>query len=231
MCAVRRLAIGLIILVLTAACNIPRDPEGTLERVTGGTLRVGITEADPWVIIEGEPTGVEVTLVQGFAKTLNADIEWVEGTEAELVGALERRELDLVIGGFASNTPWGQKVAVTAHYHEVLVVVAVPKDEDPPSDITGLKITVESHSEIAGLVEDKGAEPKRVPEIESVEGPTALEDYRLENLEAKSTGHILTRHKHSMAAPPGENAFIVRLEKYLRSRRADVPRLLQEFSQ
>ncbi len=227
----RRLGIGLVMLFLTAACNIPRDPEGTLVRVTGGTLRVGITEADPWVIIEDEPTGVEVTLVEGFAKTLSSDIVWVEGTEAELVGALERRELDLVIGGFASSTPWAQKVAVTAHYHEVLVVVAVPEGEDPPSDITGLKITVESHSETAGLVEDKGAEPNRVEGIDTVEGPTALEDYRLEALEAKSTGHILTRHKHSMAAPPGENAFIVSLEKYLRSRRADVPRLLQEFSQ
>lgn len=223
--------IGLAMLVLTASCNIPRDPEGTLERVTGGTLRVGITEADPWVIIEDEPTGVEVRLVEGFAQTLSADVEWVEGTEAELIGALERRELDLVIGGFTSKSPWAQKAAITAHYHEVMVVVAVPKDEDPPNDITGLEITVESHSETAGLVEDKGAEPKRVPEIESVQGPTALEDYRLEILEAESTGHVLTRHKHSMAAPPGENAFLVSLERYLRSRRADVPRLLQEFSQ
>ncbi len=227
----RKIAILLSLLFLTAACNIPRDPEGTLDRVTDGTLRVGITEADPWVIIEEEPTGVEVTLVEGFAETLSAEIEWVAGPEAELVGALERRELDLVIGGFASNTLWGQKVAIPAHYHEVLVVVAVPKEEDGPDDITGLEITVESNSEIAGLVEDKGAEPKRVPEIEKVDGPTALEDYRLESLDAKSTGHILTRHKHSMAAPPGENAFIVQLERYLRSRRTDVPRLLQEFSQ
>ncbi|MBW3588229.1 MAG: transporter substrate-binding domain-containing protein [Actinobacteria bacterium] len=231
MCAVRRFAIGLAMLVLTAACNIPRDPEGTLERVTGGTLRVGITESDPWVIIKDEPTGVEVTLVEGFAKTLSADIEWVEGTEADLIGALERRELDLVIGGFTSNSPWGQKAAITVHYHEVVVVVAVPEGDDPPNDLTGQEVTVESHSETAGLVEDKGAEPNRVPEIESVEGPTALEDYRLENLEAKPTGHILTRHKHSMAAAPGENAFLVSLERYLRSRRADVPRLLQEFSQ
>jgi len=222
--------IGLALLVLTA-CNIPRDPEGTLQRVTGGTLRVGITENDPWVIIEGEPTGVEVTLVEGFAKTLSADIEWVEGTEAELIGALERRELDLVIGGFTSNSPWAQKVAITAHYHEVLVVVAVPREEDPPDDITGLEIKVESHSETAGLVEDKGAEPNRVQDIESVGGPTALEDYRLENLDAKATAHILARHKHSMAAPPGENALLVSLEKYLRSRRADVRGLLQEFSQ
>lgn len=221
----------LALLFLAAACNIPRDPEGTLDRVTDGTLRVGITESDPWVIIGEEPTGAEVTLVEGFAETLSADIEWVKGSEAELMGALERRELDLVVGGIASSSPWGQKVAITAHYHEVMVVVAMPKEEDPPDDITGLEITVESHSETAGLVEDKGAEPKRVQEIELVEGPTALEDYRLEILEAKSTGHILTRHKHSMAAPPGENAFIVRLEKYLRSRRADVPRLLQEFSQ
>jgi polar amino acid transport system substrate-binding protein len=226
----RRLAVCLALLGFVA-CDIPRDPDGTLERVSRGTLRVGITENDPWVIVDGDPTGVEVTLVEGFAEQLESEVEWVVGNEADLIGALERRELDLVIGGITSDTPWAQQAAITAQYHEVVLLVAVPKDDDPPEDIDGLEITVEALSEAAGLVEDKGAVPNRVQEIESVEGPAAVENYLLESLGAKSTGHVLARHKHVMAAPPGENAFLARLERYLRSRRSEVPGLLRKFSQ
>ena len=227
----KKLATYVALLIFASACDVPRDPDGTLKRVSEGTLQVGISESDPWVIIDEEPTGVEVTLVEGFAQEIGADIEWAEGTEAELIGALERREIDLVVGGFSSNTPWAQNSAITAQYHEVLLVVAVPKEDDPPEDIDGLEITVESHTEAAGLVEDKGAVPRRVREIESIEGPTAVENYRLENLGAKATGHVLARHKHVMAAPPGENAFLVRIERYLRSKRGEIAGLLQEFSQ
>src|SRR5690606_3054800 len=37
-------------LPLVPGCDdYPRDPEGTLGRVTGGTLRVGVSEGRPWV--------------------------------------------------------------------------------------------------------------------------------------------------------------------------------------
>jgi polar amino acid transport system substrate-binding protein len=226
----RRLAVCLALLGFAVSCEIPRDPDGTLERVSRGTLRVGITENDPWVIVNGDPTGVEVTLVDGFARQLGGEIEWVDGNEADLIGALEFRELDLVIGGITSDTPWAQQAAITAQYHEVVLLVAVPKGDDPPEDIDGLEVVVEANTEAAGLVEDKGAVPKRVQEIESVEGPVAVEDYLLEKLGAKSTGQVLARYKHVMAAPPGENAFLVRLERYLRSRRSEISGLLQDFS-
>ncbi len=64
------------VLLLAAAlalggCEYPRDPEGTLDRVRGGTLRVGISPSEPWVTLaENEPpAGVEVELVQEFART------------------------------------------------------------------------------------------------------------------------------------------------------------------
>ena len=53
---------------LVAGCGVPRDPETTLERVRGGTLRAGITASEPWTTLDGgQPGGVEVELVERFA--------------------------------------------------------------------------------------------------------------------------------------------------------------------
>src|SRR5688500_9905358 len=93
--------------LLLGACDAtPWDPEGTLDRVSGSIMRVGVTASEPWVSIEsGDPTGVEVTLVQRFAESLDAEIEWVEGSEEELFGALKYGEIDLLIGGLSIRSP------------------------------------------------------------------------------------------------------------------------------
>jgi ABC-type amino acid transport substrate-binding protein len=88
--------------------------------VTGGELRVGVAESAPWTETEGsgDPTGSEVDLVEEFADNLDADVDWSEGGEADLVYRLERGELDLVIGGFTDTTPWTSKAAMTQPYAE-----------------------------------------------------------------------------------------------------------------
>jgi polar amino acid transport system substrate-binding protein len=139
---------------LLAGCGItiPTDPEGTLERVTGGTLRVGVSPNPPWTEVaqDAEPTGTEVALVNEFAATLPAEVSWTVGGEEPLIKALERGELDLVIGGLTSDTPWVEHAGVTKPY-------------------------------------------------------------------AKATDPAGERIELVMAAPPGENAFLLRLEKYLLS--------------
>jgi polar amino acid transport system substrate-binding protein len=108
--------------LLAAGCGltIPADPEKTLERVTGSTMRVGVSPHPPWTDISGagEPSGTEVDLVRGFAGTLPAQVEWVIGGEQSLIAALERGELQLVIGGLTSETPWTEKAAITKPYAE-----------------------------------------------------------------------------------------------------------------
>jgi polar amino acid transport system substrate-binding protein len=108
--------------LLAAGCGltIPADPENTLERVTGSTMRVGVSPNPPWTDISGagKPTGTEVDLVREFAGTLQAQIEWVVGGEQPLIAALERGELQVVIGGFTSDTPWTEKAAITKPYAE-----------------------------------------------------------------------------------------------------------------
>jgi hypothetical protein len=81
--------------------TIPADPENTLERVTGSTMRIGVSPNPPWTDISGsgEPKGTEADLVREFAETLQAQAEWVIGGEEALIAALERGELQLVIAG------------------------------------------------------------------------------------------------------------------------------------
>lgn len=112
------LAITCVALLAGCSSSIPADPEGTLERVTGGTLRVGVSESPPWVETteHGEPAGTEPDLVREFAERLGADPEWTEDGEEHLMEALERGELDLVIGGFTDTTPWVDFGAVTVPY-------------------------------------------------------------------------------------------------------------------
>jgi polar amino acid transport system substrate-binding protein len=97
-------AVLVISLITTTRCGLPRDPETTLERVAGGTMRVGISEHDPWVIIGDDgPAGVEVEIVQRFADDLDAQIKWVQGEVEELASALHVREIDLLIAGLTSR--------------------------------------------------------------------------------------------------------------------------------
>lgn len=130
--------------LLLAGCSatIPTDPEGTLDRVTGGTLRVGISPNPPWTDLptgpDGDPSGTEVALVEDFAETIDADVVWVAGGEEDLIGQLERGELDLVIGGLTAKSPWSEKAALTYRYAETtgpegekeLRVMAAPMGEN-----------------------------------------------------------------------------------------------------
>lgn len=104
-----------------AGCGltIPADPDGTLQSVSGGELRVGYSP-DPGLIVEStdgdDPTGSIPDLVDDFADSIDADVEWTEGSEESLVGMLERGDLDLIAGGMTADTPWIDKAGVTRGY-------------------------------------------------------------------------------------------------------------------
>jgi polar amino acid transport system substrate-binding protein len=105
--------------LFVAACSvqIPQDPDGTLDRVRGDVLRVGVSHNPPWTSVDGnEPSGIEPELVREFAKTIDADVEWTIGGEETLVHQLEEGRLDLVIGGFTAKSPWVEHVALTRPY-------------------------------------------------------------------------------------------------------------------
>ena len=127
-------------LALTACgTSFPTDPAGTLDRVSGGTLRVGVSDNGEWVSLpaSGEPQGREPDLVRAFAAKLGAEVEWSEGTEHVLAEGLKHGELDLVIGGLNDKTPWEKDAGLTRSYAESVDtrgqgrkhVMLVPKGE------------------------------------------------------------------------------------------------------
>ena len=126
----RRLpALSWVVLLLTCAVlplavscsSIPADPDGTLERVSGGTLRVGVSNAPPFAEVNdtGGPSGSEADLVRKFAESLGAEVEFSESGEEILMERLAEGDLDLVIGGLSESSPWTDKAAFTRPYAEV----------------------------------------------------------------------------------------------------------------
>ena len=98
---------------LLTGCAMPADPKGTLGNITGGTLRVGATESvsksGDWVRLApgSDPAGIEPDLVRSFAASRGAAVDWRSG-----------RDLDLVVGGFADDTPWSKDAGLTRPFAE-----------------------------------------------------------------------------------------------------------------
>ena len=108
-------------LLLGTGCGVtvPADPDGTLNRVRGGVLRVGVTQHPGFVDLGGgEPQGTEPELVREFAAVVGAEVEWIEGSERELVEGLKDGVLDAAAGGFRDDSPWQHKAGMTRPYGE-----------------------------------------------------------------------------------------------------------------
>ena len=121
-------------------------------------MRVGITDSPPWTVVtDDEPGGVEPALLEQLARDLDAEIEWAEGSESEILEDIELGHLDLAIGGFTADNPWSKKVTFIQPYY------------------------------------------------------------------------VLGEDQHVMAVPHGENAWIVRVERFLRSQLDRIPQLLREL--
>lgn len=108
------------LLLAAAGCqgSFPADTQGTLERATGGELRVGIAENPPWTDVapDGTVSGSEVDLLEAYAETIDAEIRWVSAGENTLAAEMVEGNIDLVIGGLASDVPWTSQIALTRPY-------------------------------------------------------------------------------------------------------------------
>ena len=230
-----RLALaGLLSAVIVAAgCQYPRDPDGTLERVSdGGMMRVGVVETDPWVVIDGdEPSGgAEVELVRRFARDVGARIEWIQGSEEELVEAAKEGQVDLLIAGLTMKSRWKKDVAFTRPYVETRSVVGISPGTSPPDDFAGVPVAVELGTVEEGLLKQRtDARVRPLTDLSRARGkPAAGPDYLLDDLELIDSGTELAKDKHVMAVKLGENAMLVRLERFLLNREDEIRRLVTE---
>jgi polar amino acid transport system substrate-binding protein len=163
------------VLLVSADCDLPRDPRGTLEGVQNGTMHVGIVDNDPWTRKEaGRPSGVEVELLKDFAEDLGAEISFVPGTTPELLEAAKQGEVDVLIGGFTSTSPGvseGKEAGVTGTYLTTRFVLGVPPGRPAFDDPSGREIAVERIDGTAALLKEEGAVPVPVDNLSAAEMP------------------------------------------------------------
>jgi polar amino acid transport system substrate-binding protein len=127
---------AVLVWLLVNGCGpFPDDPEQTTARVERTrVLRVGVTEHPPYVVREsqGALKGSEVALLTRFAAERGLHVTWVWGQQEALFHALERYELDIVIGGIHEQTPWSDRLALTRPYRKrpSPLVFALPPGEN-----------------------------------------------------------------------------------------------------
>jgi polar amino acid transport system substrate-binding protein len=208
---------GLLALALLTACDLPRDPRRTLASAAErGKLLVGVAESPPWVVRRGdEAAGVEADLVRAFAAELGAEVAWVWGGVDEHLGALERFELDLVAAGLEGGSPWSKKLGFTRPYLEAEQVVGVPPGVAPPERLDGLRVAVAPGDALAAALAERGAVVVRSDRPWESGLPVAAPEWEVAARRYTPAGETLRRTRHVLAAPPGENGLLVRLERFL----------------
>ena len=217
-------------LLLVAACGIPRDPEGTLARVRGGTLRVGVSDAPPWVMRQGDAAaGAEPELVRRFAASLGAEPQWTWGNLEQHFTALEHRQLDLVVGGIEAATPWKKRIGLTRPYYVERMLVGAAPGLSPPVEIDGREVAVGAGTPLGHLVEKADGRPLPHPRPAAHRGLVAAPAWQLSawGFTVAPRAEPLHRVEHVMGVPPGENAWLVALESFLDGQRAEVEPLLR----
>jgi len=218
--ALRRATLALAVLAACGAlgaCQFPRDPDDTLGRVEGGVLRVGATEARPWVDLSGpRPAGIEPALVESFARSVGARVAWTTGSEVELVGAMREGVLDLVVAGATTRSPLRREAAPTRPFAETEISLGLPPGVEEPREVLA-----EAGREEGGLAREELDVPVRsVATLAEARGrPAVAEDFLLDDLGLREDRR-LRRERHVMLAAKGENAFLVALERHLERERA-----------
>ena len=130
-----RLPLLLFLLLLPLpACDLPRDPVGTLDHARGDTLRVGVVASPPYLVRAGnEAAGPEADLVRAFAGRIGAEVEWRWGSLDDHMKSLEAFELDLVAAGLTTTSPWKKRAGFTRPWRvegKRKHVLAVPPGEN-----------------------------------------------------------------------------------------------------
>ena len=116
--------LGCLLVAAFAACQPPSptgsSPSPRLDQVLAtGELRVGLSGGQPPLNMtnkRGEIVGLEVDLVRALAESMDLELRIVTLPFAELLPALERGELDLVISGLTITAERNARVAFVGPY-------------------------------------------------------------------------------------------------------------------
>lgn len=115
---------------LLACEDFPHDPGESWKIAKKSKLIVGVTENPPFTIEEENHfSGIEIELIEDFARQENLEVSFLRGSESELIKKLEKYEIHLLLGGFDKKTLWKRKATPSASYDHKHVIL-VPKGEN-----------------------------------------------------------------------------------------------------
>jgi polar amino acid transport system substrate-binding protein len=203
-----------LLVALNSCDQYPRDAKGTLNRVQGKVLKVGLSGYDSTANTSDRNVHLELHLIQSFAQQVHARVEWVRGPQSEIIKLLHNNHLDMAIGGYTSPSPFEKEVSFTKPYFTERVVIAVPSNQSAPESIKGKKVTVTNHM-VASVVKKKGGIPEFLDSLSSGSNLTAAALENLSGSGLKPTALVLNEEKFVIAVPKGENAFLIKLEHFL----------------
>ncbi len=210
------------------ACNLPRDTEDTLERLRGGTIRVGMVVDTPWVTDSGGGAGgVEGAIANELARGLGARIVWTKRSGDELLEGLHEGELDLVIGGLTDALPWKTEVAFTKPYYTDTIVVGASPGAPAIGMLEGQRVAVEAGDPIAAKLRTHDAVPTIVDNVDEAMQPIVGPTWMLDAQGRRWAEPILHEEHHVVAVRNGENAWLVHVERFLSERKAAIPASLR----
>ncbi len=205
--------------VCLAGCeNYPRDPEQSLAHVRErGVVVVGVAEARPWVIRgDGtEPGGVEADLVRKFADSVGAKVEWRWGSLDDHLEALEKYELQIVIGGINKASPWRKHVGLTRPFYDEQYAVGFASENTATDALDDLRVHVRRGEGLLAKLREKDAEPVAVDDLWSAQPPVAAPKWELDARGLTPGRSTLRKVHHVMAVPPGENGLLMALDQTL----------------
>jgi polar amino acid transport system substrate-binding protein len=169
-------------------------------------------------------------LVRTLSHELDAEVEWVHGQQGALLQALRHRDLDLVVGGIGGSSPWATQVGFTRPYYTDTIAVGGAPGASPPAEIKHLRVAVVAGEATAEAVRGKGGVPVVVRDLAMTDLPVGAPTWRLAQLRRRpNTALVLLQEPHVLATPPGENAWLVRLEQLLITEQDTVAAILRQL--
>jgi polar amino acid transport system substrate-binding protein len=208
--------------ITLAGCDrYPQDPDESLEHIiVRGTLRVGALPAEPWVVksSSGELAGVEGELIRQFADELGVSIQTHWLGEDDLFQMLANHDLDVVMGGMTRGNPWSAHAGFTLPYYTNDQTVGVPPGSPAVLELEGITVGILRDSPLSTALEKRGAMVKRVNDYAQASLPVAGPAWQLKHHGLRPTTIQLLSREHVMAVPRGENALLMRLERFLLAR-------------
>lgn len=203
--------------VLLVSCeNFPRDPDNTLNKVRDATLFAGITENPPYVSLrDSAPEGFEVDMIKAFAEELNAEVQWVKGSEEQIMRLLEDNQVQICAGGFSSESLWKKHVYFAQPHDTLIYKWGVPETASLPSKLKDKEVQVKRGSTAATFVQEKGGKPVFIDSLISNLPLVAAPVEDLIELNYTVSEDKLGEEKIALAISHGENAFLMKLENFL----------------